>query len=183
MNKLIITCIAVLTITASSVFAGAEYSKDGRHFNSVTSTEKYRAGETQVDLFGDYSNIPDKNSRYLHKGHAYGASVAVSHFFTRNLGASIDGAYIGSDNKAGQVTGNFVARYPIGQSAFAPYGFTGAGVMFGKNNETEGVLRAGAGLEYRFTPQVGIKADYSWNVVNGRDNNFGMTRIGVGYNF
>jgi hypothetical protein len=37
----------------------------------------------------------------------------------------------------------------------------------------EAIGQLGAGLEIRFTPHIGWMSDFSWNVVNGQDNNFG----------
>ena len=48
---------------------------------------------------------------------------------------------------------------------------------------TEAIGQFGAGLEIRFTPHIGWISDFSWNVVNGRDNNFGMARTGVNFAF
>jgi Outer membrane protein beta-barrel domain len=100
-------------------------------------------------------------------------------------------------------------RYPIGTSRFAPYAFAGAGVIAGggqklryeavnlvgappgtnpirtsfAGSETEPIGQFGGGLEIRLTPHIGLINDFSWNVVNGRDNNFGMARSGINFAF
>ncbi len=38
-------------------------------------------------------------------------------------------------------------------------------------------------LEYRFTPHIGWISDFSWNVVDGTKNNFGVARTGVNFAF
>jgi hypothetical protein len=48
---------------------------------------------------------------------------------------------------------------------------------------TRGFGQVGAGLEIRLTPHIGWMSDFSWNVVNGPDNNFGMARSGVTFAF
>jgi hypothetical protein len=41
----------------------------------------------------------------------------------------------------------------------------------------------GAGLEVRLTPHIGIINDFSWNVISGAHNNFGMVRSGINFAF
>src|SRR6266487_5280107 len=50
-------------------------------------------------------------------------------------------------------------------------------------SESEGIGQVGAGLEVRFTPHIGWVSDFSWNFINGPDNNFGMVRTGVNFAF
>jgi hypothetical protein len=38
-------------------------------------------------------------------------------------------------------------------------------------------------LEARFTRHIGVMAGFSWNVVNGPQNNFGMARSGLTFAF
>jgi hypothetical protein len=54
-------------------------------------------------------------------------------------------------------------------------GFTGT--------QTEGLGQVGGGIEVRFTPHIGWVSDFSWNFVNGPNNNFGMVRTGVNFAF
>lgn len=104
---------------------------------------------------------------------------------------------------AGAVLGTFTFRYPIPCTRFAPYAFGGGGVIFGGGGRTEVILdnneniidtrrhdsnselvgNFGGGFEVRITPHVGIIQDFSWNVVNGSKNNFGMVRAGVNFAF
>jgi hypothetical protein len=111
----------------------------------------------------------------------------------------------GHESRAiGSVLGTFTLRYPIHCSRFAPYLWAGAGAIFGGGqrekfhvNEgplpsattdhlgatTEAIGQFGGGVEVRFTPHVGWINDFSWNVVDGRDNNFGMVRSGINFAF
>jgi len=41
----------------------------------------------------------------------------------------------------------------------------------------------GGGVEVRITPHIGWIADFSWNVVDGPHNNFGMARTGINFAF
>ena len=103
---------------------------------------------------------------------------------------------------AGLVTLTF--RAPIGETRFAPFGFLGAGAIAGGGRHlrieylgfgvppgtnpfrpyfteatTEPVGQFGGGLEIRVSRHLGFVNDFSWNVISGRDNNFGMWRSGL----
>jgi len=104
---------------------------------------------------------------------------------------------------AGSVLGTFTFRYPIPCSRFAPYAFAGGGAIFGggggdvvlfapdgdvigvrsRDTETRAVGQFGGGIEVRFTPTIGWMNDFSWNVVDGPKNNFGMVRSGITFAF
>ena len=51
------------------------------------------------------------------------------------------------------------------------------------DSQSEGIGQVGAGIEVRFTPHIGWVSDFSWNFINGPDNNFGMVRTGVNFAF
>lgn len=103
------------------------------------------------------------------------------------------------------VLGTFTFRYPLGCSRFAPYAWIGGGAIFGggeveevdvndplsgafltgfkRGSETRAVGQIGGGFEVRLTKCIGLINDFSWNVVEGRDNNFGMARTGINFAF
>ena len=105
----------------------------------------------------------------------------------------------------GGVLGTLTFRYPLGCSRFAPYVWVGGGEIFGGGEvqqlivndipagafltgRTEGtriepIGQLGGGLEVRITPHIGWTNDFSWNVVNGSKNNFGMARSGINFAF
>nr|MDQ2867165.1 hypothetical protein [Verrucomicrobiota bacterium] len=107
------------------------------------------------------------------------------------------------DRVVGGGLGTFTLRYPIGCTRFAPYVFAGAGAMFNggertrltfgnlaptvttssTDGETKAVGQFGGGIEVRITPHIGILSDFSWNVVDGPRNNFGMVRTGLNFAF
>ena len=116
-----------------------------------------------------------------------------------------------SENRAvGEVLGTFTLRYPIQCSRFSPYVWAGGGMIFGggerdeiifdgfggvgevpiplyhtihHDTSTQAVGQFGGGLEFRVTPHIGWMNDFSWNVVNGPQNNFGMFRSGLTFAF
>ncbi|MDQ6939327.1 MAG: hypothetical protein M3119_04130, partial [Verrucomicrobiota bacterium] len=106
-------------------------------------------------------------------------------------------------NVIGGVLGTFTLRYPIGCSRFAPYVFAGGGAIFSggqtttisttalpdgvvtfrSDSKTKAVGQFGGGLEVGLTPHIGLINDFSWNVIDGSKNNFGMARAGVNFAF
>ena len=117
----------------------------------------------------------------------------------------------GRESRAvGSILGTFTLRYPIPCTRFAPYVWAGGGAIFGggerdsvifdglgtvgdttvelfhtehRDSTTEAIGQFGGGIEIRITPHIGWMNDFSWNVVDGPDNNFGMVRSGVTFAF
>ncbi|HKP05315.1 MAG TPA: hypothetical protein VJU77_18345 [Chthoniobacterales bacterium] len=112
----------------------------------------------------------------------------------------------GDDNDlVGTVLGTFTLRFPISCSRFAPYVWGGGGGIFGggrdhffrlnpaqpfgiervttNSDETKFMGQVGGGFEVRFTPHCGWTNDFSWNIVSGSNNNFGMARTGINFAF
>jgi len=136
------------------------------------------------------------------EGYVLDASRAV-----RNVeGDPVNGgirSFVTHDSRAvGSVLGTFTLRYPIGCSRFAPYVFAGGGAIFGggerdnvvptliftviteqTSGQTKAIGQFGGGIEFRITPHIGWMSDFSWNVVDGPDNNFGMVRSGITFAF
>lgn len=118
-----------------------------------------------------------------------------------------DGAVLvdnsGTERRAvGAVLGTLTLRYPIACTRFAPYLFAGGGAIFGggerdnvvfsgvdtfhtvhEGSQTEAIGQFGGGIEVRITPHIGWMSDFSWNVVDGPHNNFGMVRSGITFAF
>lgn len=104
------------------------------------------------------------------------------------------------------VLGTLTVRYPIGCSRYAPYVWGGGGTIFGggerdravpafdrtgapivttthSDSDTKAMGQFGGGIEVRIIPHVGWTNDFSWNVVDGPRNNFGMVRSGINIAF
>src|SRR5215472_14767258 len=113
-----------------------------------------------------------------------------------------------SSNTIGAVLGTLTLRYPIPCTRFSPYIFGGGGGIFGggqrphnvrftepgegfdiiqtvghTSSQSEAIGQVGGGMEIRLTPHIGWVSDFSWNFVNGPNNNFGMVRSGVNFAF
>jgi hypothetical protein len=114
------------------------------------------------------------------------------------------------NNAIGAVLGTLTLRYPFHCSRFSPYIFGGGGGIFGggqkqinqkfaepeegegidvlatvghTGSETRAIGQVGGGIEVRITPHIGWISDFSWNFVDGPNNNFGMVRTGVNFAF
>jgi outer membrane autotransporter protein len=122
--------------------------------------------------------------------------VDLKYFFTKSIGLGFEGLLLdGRDNIAGGGLATITYRYPIGCSRFSPYAWAGVGATAGgshtvrdQGNRTSHILdnsganltgQVGLGLQFRFNPHMGFMADYAWNFLESRDNNFGMVRLGV----
>jgi hypothetical protein len=147
-------------------------------------------------------------NRYLGfgvQGFAVSAQQTVSYLsFFLNTGSKVN---LSERRLIGAGLGTVTLRYPISDSRFAPYAFAGGGVITGggqrlmtefvnlvgqppgtnpirtffSDGDTAALGQCGAGLEIRVTPKVGFTTNFSWNVVEGRDNNFGMVRSGFSF--
>jgi Outer membrane protein beta-barrel domain len=112
------------------------------------------------------------------------------------------------NNVVGAILGTLTFRYPIPCSRFAPYAFVGGGGIFGggkrtfslqfvntagepigdritatEDSESRAIGQFGGGVEVRITPHIGWINDFTWNVIDGPENNFGMVRSGLNFAF
>jgi hypothetical protein len=107
------------------------------------------------------------------------------------------------DDGVGGLLGTFTVRFPMSCSRFAPYVWVGGGGIWGNNDNNavaitpgggiivndddddngEPMGQIGGGFEVRFTPHFGWVNDFSWNIVDGSNNNFGMARTGLNFAF
>jgi len=140
--------------------------------------------------------------------HGWGGGADLSYFPWLYAGFRLQGAVMNTipgDNTAGVVKGDVVLRYPLDRVApnlhLAPYAFGGVGGVFpssngfghfvtnsfrfkSRGNRDDNVLgNTGAGLEYRFTPHVGVFGEVDYNFVDGPRNNFMEVNTGVRYAF
>ena len=168
----------------------------------------YRAHEWDLDLFGAYAPAGRDGRKYL-GDHGWGGGAAVNYFFTRNLGLGLEGLVLdGTGFASGDVSGEFalnaLARLPIGNTPFAPYGLAGIGAFVPGNGSnffntvTNGIRHkyndrnsddilleghVGLGIEYRFQKHIGLFTDGRYEFVDGANNNFGLVRAGVRFAF
>lgn len=145
---------------------------------------------------------------FMHRYFGLGLQGFVVRANTHEIGdnGSFRFPLTGDDTHAvGGVLGTFTFRFPINYSRFAPYIWLGGGGIGGGGRDNElvldpsqpsGVLRRefddsewkslgqiGAGLEVRFTPHFSLLNDFSWNMLSGPNNNFGVARTGINFAF
>jgi hypothetical protein len=145
----------------------------------------YRCNELSVDAFGtasigEWTIQHLSNARVRHNAQL-GVGAGLSYFITRNIGI---GAEAYSENTTGafvdSASVNLTLRLPLGQSGFAPYAFGGGGHQFDMAQMWFGQF--GAGMEYRFTPHVGIFVD-ARAVVPNETRYYGVARLGMRFAF
>ncbi|MBV9731672.1 MAG: outer membrane beta-barrel protein [Verrucomicrobia bacterium] len=168
----------------------------------------FRANEFSIGLFAAYDWTRNDNVRAI-GDHAWGGGIDGQYFLLRYLGFSVDGNFFNEmpgDFFGSTVTGNVILRYPLDLKYpnfhLAPYVFGGVGGVFNSNNvftravtfghaqslnrrntDDEVLGDAGAGLEYRFTPHIGVFSDFRYQFVNESKNNFMTTRFGLRFAF
>jgi hypothetical protein len=174
---------AILMLAAKSAF-GAENLGDDQSLK-YDQSDYYRANEVSVDAFGSaslgkYSLDHISGSRVRHNTRL-GAGAGLNYFFTRYIGIGAD-AY--SENTTGaaidSASANLILRLPLGESGFAPYIFGGGGHQFDPARVWFG--QAGGGMEYRFTPHVGVFLDARW-VLPDETKYYGVARLGMRFAF
>ncbi len=183
MKKKLLVGGTILMLVAKSALGAEHGNKDhGMHYDA---SDLYRSNELSMDAFGTASlgkyTIDHLSGSRIRHNARLGAGLGVSYFFTRNIGIGAD-AY--SEGTGGPVvdslSGNLIVRFPIGESGFAPYAFGGGGHQFDLAKVWFG--QVGAGVEYRFTPQVGAFIDARW-VLPEETRYFGVARLGVRFVF
>jgi hypothetical protein len=145
----------------------------------------YRCNELSLDAFGtgslgEYTLDHPSNNR-IRQNTKFGAGAGINYFITRYIGIGAD-AY--SENTTGafvdSASGSLILRLPLGQSGFAPYIFGGGGYQF--DMAKQGFAQAGGGMEYRFTPHVGVFID-ARGVVPRETKYYGVGRLGLRFAF
>ncbi|MEY2486633.1 MAG: hypothetical protein QOH39_2281 [Verrucomicrobiota bacterium] len=175
--------------------------------NSLTDTFSAEPGPGTYDrfladdhAFGGGAEVKYFFRRYFGIGiEGFALAADGTSYTVENSGATA--AFKDRDeHRVGGALGTFTLRYPIGQTRFAPYVWAGGGGVFGGHNESavyvDGMLERvrhdvesrpvgqfGGGFEVRVTPHIGLLSDFSWNVVDGTHNNFGLVRTGINFAF
>lgn len=145
----------------------------------------YRGNELSLEGFGVGSlggyTINNLSSRRVRQNSEFGAGAGINYFITKYVGVGVL-AY--SENTTGtfidNVAGNLILRLPLGQSGFAPYVFGGGGHQFDGAKLWFG--QAGAGIEYRFTRNIGAFVDVC-AVWPNETKYYGVGRLGLRFAF
>jgi hypothetical protein len=143
--------------------------------------EMYRAPELSLDGFGSMSigqqTIAHPSGDRIRHDARFGAGAGINFFFLRMVG--IGGDVYSEDthhNFIDKVSGNLIVRFPVMDTGFAPYIFGGGGYAF---DQVPGKFaQGGAGLEFRFTQNIGIFVDGRYVLAHKIDN-YGLGRAGL----
>lgn len=181
-NKLIITG-TILMLAVKSAWGAEEMNNNQSMQNAPC--DLYRAGELSMDVFGSASlgkySVDNLSADRVRHNTRLGAGLGLSYFITRNIGI---GAEAYSEDTSGlfidSASANLIARFPVGDTGFAPYAFGGGGQQFDLNKVSFG--QAGGGFEFRFTPKVGIFSDLRM-VWPTETKYFAVARLGVRFAF
>ena len=97
--------------------------------------------------------------------------------------AGLGGIILGSGGEGHSVSETFTVTNSAGESRDVT--FTGRRVNSLRNNigEDRVLGHFGGGLEYRFTPHIGLFGEAGYDLVNGASNNFIQTNFGLRYAF
>jgi len=138
-------------------------------------TDLYSYHEASLDTFGFYSS----QNKGGHQGDTWGLGVAGNYFFTQNFGASAE-TYMDAFTIPYLLNLNAIYRFPLKQSALAPYGFAGFGRQWDHAAQWLGDL--GVGIEYRFRPQMGAFFD-ARGVFPSETKDYAVLRFGFRFLF
>lgn len=169
----------MLVVVTTSTLMAANTRSD------YDSGDLYRANELSLDAFGTASlgkiSIEDLSGSRVEHDTRLGAGLGLSYFMTRNIGIGAE-AYSENTTRAfvDSASANLMLRLPLGQSGFAPYVLGGGGRQF--DLAELWFAQLGAGIEYRFTPQIAVFADARW-VLPEKTSYYGVARLGLRFPF
>ena len=183
--------VSTMLMTSTSLRAQDTNSSSGTSsaMGSETASndqgELYRANELSLDAFGSGSlgkySIDHLSGHRVRHDTQLGAGLGINYFFIRYIGIGAD-AY--SENTTGSVvdsaSANVILRLPLGKSGFAPYVFGGGGFHF--DSIRTQFAQAGAGMEYRFCPHMGVFID-GRGVLPDHTPDYGVARLGLSFAF
>lgn len=172
-------------LIGGTILVLAVMSAVGQDNANNNQTAYYRASELSLDAFGTASlggyTIDHLSGEKVRQNTEGGAGAGINYFITRYIGV---GAEAYSENTTGvfidNASANLTLRLPLGQSGFAPYAFGGGGHQFDMAKLWFG--QAGVGMEYRFTPHIGLFLD-ARAVLPNETKYYGVARLGLRVSF
>ncbi len=190
MKTIALTLIAGLGIAASAAAGPASSGKSDKKMVVPPVEPCFRDQELQLDVFANYMH---GTHSAVSRDDGFGGGLGLNYFFTRYIGLGVDASAntLFRDKKGNNQhdgvfnsTGSLILRYPLelGSLCLAPYALGGGGVQTGAGS-TLGSVHAGAGLEWRATPKLGIYGEgrYTWTTEHNEEST--QARIGVRFLF
>jgi hypothetical protein len=192
-RTILVSLASVCLLTASSAMAQHAWDDpsgwwSGHFDHSRNNAPLYSAQEVSLDLFASYINpegrFGDLFETNIRNGF-WGGGAGLNYFFTRELGLGADFNISSKPddlNLVDQVTGNFIARLPLGNSGVAPYLIGSGGRAMSPRYDW--VYGGGVGLEMRLNPSTGIFSDarFLWSDRSTSDDRL-LIRAGVRLTF
>ena len=177
MKKLLaLTGIVLLSAVTASI-AG-----DGKTFDKkvvvVPETCNFRDMEFQLDAFGAGAFSNQARS-------AFGGGIGANFFFARYFGIGVEQDLMGRSGTPAlwSTLGSLYLRYPICSWNLAPYAMVGGGTTYANNLKGHGEGHVGAGLEYRFTPHIGLFSDGRYVYSSVEPKGGALVRTGLRFAF
>jgi hypothetical protein len=188
LTNMIVAVGLTLSVAAADVDVTVEGDKDNdkegffhRNRDMYPPDTLFFGNELSLDLFGSVSvgqevieNLTDER---VEDNGRLGAGAGLNYFFNRNIGLGAD-AYTENTghNFIDNTSASLIIRFPFDKAHLAPYIYGGGGYQF---DPTElWFAQAGAGLELRFTRNVGIFVDGRW-VFTDAVQDLGVARAGL----
>ncbi len=176
-----ISILLLATTSAFSIEDGTTNQPAPPMTKPAAQMEKYRAQETSLDFFTTGSinqqTIDDLTGLRYDEDVNFGLGVGLNHFFTRNIGIGVETYSEDTERHfLDQASASLIVRFPLGESCFAPYAYLGGGRQFDPIELS--FAQVGAGLEFRFTPNVGVFLDARYVFTDAADDH-ALARLGL----
>ena len=127
----------------------------------------------------------------MQQGQEYAGSISSGSAYTS--GFLYNRGFTATTTGTGFSAPLFLGKAEVLAIKWKGYGIAGVGGLFSGHNgvRLNGSLRFsnqvlgdfGGGLEYRFTPHIGVFSEATWNVVDGPKNNFLQVNFGARFAF
>jgi len=187
-----LTILAATTVMAADTTVRIDTDRDidrtrtaSEDHDRDTSWCQYKANELSFSLFGSgtvgETTVRHPSLERVKRDGRLGAGGGIQYFFHRNIGIEAEAYTENTDhNFIDNVNGNLIGRFPVGSSGVAPYILAGGGRQL--DPLYQWCLDAGGGLEWRFSPHVGIFVDgrYVWA---DKTKDYGLGRAGLRIGF
>ncbi|HYG23034.1 MAG TPA: hypothetical protein VEH04_09645 [Verrucomicrobiae bacterium] len=168
-----INSISLAILAASCISSVAQPNWVSR-FEYQASSDAFRAGETQLDMFGLYATSDRDNF----SEDTWGLGIGGNYFVTDQLGFGLD-TYVADVDWPKHIEASVIGRYPLYERyhlSMAPYGFVGIGRQFFDKGQWTGHI--GGGVEYRLNHSTGVFLDLR-GVFADQSKDFMVWRFGV----
>jgi opacity protein-like surface antigen len=168
----VVAGISAIVVSGATSHAGVQ-SKSFKQEVAYVEDCRFRDMEFQIDTF--YTGFLGSSGSHFKSGS--GGGFGFNFFFARYFGIGYEAAWYGNGGTAEHMplSGNLFLRYPICSLNLAPYLIVGGGAAWDGN--AIGFGNVGAGLEYRFTNNIGIFVDSRY--FYGGTGNVGNLRGGL----